>query len=327
MLFFITIWYRKSKIKIIERAKMHHIINRSNNLALEFNPDVGGSITAFYSILNGVRVDLMRPAPKTANYTELDVSSFPLTPFSNRIAGGKFTFDDKEFSVGPNFRDEPQPNHGDGWTSKWSIEKQTPHSVTLGLKSGPKALTPYVYSASQTFTLNENGLSIDMSITNNGQETLPFGLGHHPYFRKTPGTILKANLSHVWESSAMIPTNLVPVPEEWNFSHGKNLTTEIGAPVNGFGGNDYIDGCFQGWDRKAEILWPEDKMGVRIESDLLFSHFVIYVPQADFLCAEPVSHATDAFNLSHRGEKDVGFKVLKPNESMSGRMTFTRFDL
>lgn len=301
---------------------MNQIQNSAGTLFLKFNPAVGGSITRFFVVRDGKEIDLMRPAPVSGNYTVLDVSSFPLTPYSNRIDHGKFAFGGREYKVGPNFREEPHPNHGTGWTSQWSVEKQESDEVTLTLSRNDNPHSPYVYYARQTFKLSNTGLSISMSIRNDGPEALPFGLGHHPYFRKTPETRLMANIQRVWESNAMIPTQLVDVPEAWDFSKGRNLSSEIGAPVNGFGGNDYIDGCFVDWDGNAEIEWPEDHAKLQIQADDLFRHFVIYVPQGNFFCAEPVSHATDAFNLADKGHKDVGLTILQPNQAMSGIMNF-----
>lgn len=296
--------------------------NKAGTLCLQFNPQLGGAITAYYALEGGRRIDLMRPAPESGDVTVLDVSSFPLTPFSNRIAQGRFGMNGTIYPVGPNFRDEPHPNHGDGWTSEWTLESKKDNSATLSLESGPKPGTPYIYRAQQTFTLGDDYLDIDMTIENKGKETLPFGLGHHPYFNKDDDTVLQANLTHVWDSEMMIPTTLRAVPTEWDFSKGRRLSDQVGAPVNGFGGNDYIDGCFQGWDRKAEVRWPSKNAAVKISADEIYSHFVIYVPQNNFICAEPVSHATDAFNLADRGEKNVGFRTLAPGETMGGKMRF-----
>lgn len=300
---------------------VHTLQNKGGNLRLHFNPALGGAITAYYAMEGERRIDLLRAAPESDDITVLDVSSFPLTPYSNRIAQGRFIMNGRTYPVGPNFRDEPHPNHGDGWTSEWSLDDKGADSATLSLESGPKEGSPYIYRAEQKFTLGDDFLEIAMEIENKGDETLPFGLGHHPYFPKTDDAILTAGLTHVWDSEAMIPTTLRAVPPEWDFSQGRALN-DVGQPVNGFGGNDYIDGCFQGWNRKAQVRWPSQNAAVNISADPLFSHFVIYVPQDNFICAEPVSHATDAFNLHERGAPDVGFKTLAPGEKMSGKMRF-----
>jgi aldose 1-epimerase len=51
---------------------------------------------------------------------------------------------------------------------------------------------------------------------------------------------------------------------------------------------------------------------------------VVYTPPGeDFFCAEPVSNATDAFNLAAAGRTDTGMLVLEPGRSASARVTFT----
>jgi aldose 1-epimerase len=43
----------------------------------------------------------------------------------------------------------------------------------------------------------------------------------------------------------------------------------------------------------------------------------------DFLCVEPVSHCTDAFNMAAAGATDTGSRVLAPGERFEARVTFT----
>ena len=42
----------------------------------------------------------------------------------------------------------------------------------------------------------------------------------------------------------------------------------------------------------------------------------------DFLCVEPVSHGTDAFNLAAAGAADTGIRVLAPGETFEAQVNF-----
>ena len=46
-------------------------------------------------------------------------------------------------------------------------------------------------------------------------------------------------------------------------------------------------------------------------------------PGLDFLCAEPVSHATDAFNRAAAGRTDTGARALEPGETLAAAVTLT----
>lgn len=295
------------------------------NLRLELCPGTGGGVTAFYKEAAGKRVDLFRPYDKSRQLSPLNFSSFPLTPFSNRIGYGKLSFRGEALDVGPPFGGEPHPNHGDGWFSVWDVKEHAPQRVVLSLKTERAANTPYVYEAEQIFTLEDDVLNIDMVVTNRSGRALPFGTGHHPYFPRTDKTVLKASLSGVWNSKNMVPAELVPLPEKWNFTRGVTLAPRnIGPAQHGGDGTAFIDHCFTGWDRRAEIIWPESATKLVMTADPVYGNFVIYVPSGqDFFCAEPVTNVTDGFNLMDKGARDTGTVVLQDGETLAGRMRFT----
>lgn len=297
---------------------------QKNGLRLEFCPQVGGGITKFEALVNGRQVPLFRPYDPNLPLDPLNFGSFPLTPFSNRIGFGKLAFDGKEYNVGPAFGGEPHPNHGSGWQSEWVLDEQGDDFAKLSIKVPKSAESPYDYEAVQTFQLTETGLSITMEIKNTGEETLPFGTGHHPYFVRTPKTSIQANIPKVWLSKEMVPTELVDVPEMWNFKNDKVLDPQKLEAKHGGDGSAYIDHCFAEWDGTTIITWPEfENTKLAITADPMFENFVIFVPsKGDFFCAEPVTNATDGFNLMAKGHPKTGTVVLKPQETLKGTMHY-----
>jgi aldose 1-epimerase len=81
---------------------------------------LGGSVATFHWRDKPV----FRPA---CGPSVLDTACFPLAPFSNRIAHGRFSFGGREVALAPNFpdSDHPHPLHGFGWLAAW----ETPISV------------------------------------------------------------------------------------------------------------------------------------------------------------------------------------------------------
>ena len=301
------------------------ILSISNNiLTLEFCPKVGGSITRFDAHLNGQNIPLFRSYDPSLPLDPLNFSSFPLTPFSNRIGYGQLNFQGKSYDVGPAFGGEPHPNHGSGWHSEWTLSEHSKDRAVLYIRVQKSADSPYDYEATQIFQLTETGLSITVSIKNRGEESLPFGTGHHPYFVRTPKTSITANLPQVWLSENMVPTLLVDVPEIWNFKNGRTLAPQNLEAKHGGDGTAYIDHCFANWDGITTITWPEyQNTKLQISADPIFRHFVIFVPsKGDFFCAEPVTNATDGFNLMAKGIKGTGSIILAPQETLEGSMHF-----
>lgn len=56
----------------------------------------------------------------------------------------------------------------------------------------------YHYRVSQAFHLTADTLTVTLSVTNQGAETLPFGTGWHPYFPLSPQTRIQAQASGYW---------------------------------------------------------------------------------------------------------------------------------
>lgn len=297
---------------------------RHGPFSLGICPEVGGCITCFNVEKGGQTYPLFRPYDPRLPADPLNFASFPLTPFSNRIGYGKLAFDGKTYSVGPAFGGEPHPNHGSGWQTPWQLAELSGNRAVMTLKVPASAESPYDYEAAQILELTDKGLTISMTVRNTGSIALPFGTGHHPYFVRTPQTRLTANLPKVWLSKDMVPTELVDVPANWDFSNGLDFDPAHLEAKHGGDGTAYIDHCFAGWNQMTVLTWPEyNNLSLEISADPIFQHFVIFVPsKGDFLCAEPVTNATDGFNLMSKGIANTGSVVLAPQEDLTGSMFF-----
>jgi aldose 1-epimerase len=301
-----------------------HISSPDGNLSLELRPESGGSIGHFkLRRKNGV-FDLFRPYSETLPQTPLNMASFPLTPYSNRIINGRLTVGGKGYDIGPLHAPEPHQLHGDGWLQSWTVEETGQHYASLTLHTKKAARTPYVYDAKQVFTLANERLDIDMEVTNRSGFALPFGLGHHPYFIRNEKTVLKARLPKVWHSRNIVPEKLADTPPKWDFSKGIGLAdAHFHPPSEGFRGTDLLDHCFQGWDQVAEIAWPDAGVRLAMKADPVFRNFVIYIPNGqNFFCAEPVTNINDGFNLKEKGVPDTGTVMLQDGETLKGKIWF-----
>lgn len=89
-------------------------------------PDRGGAIAA----LRFEDTDIFRPAPENAR-DPLDMACFPLVPYANRIAHGRFGWKGATHSLPRNFGDHPHCLHGLGWQRPWRIEESSGDGATL----------------------------------------------------------------------------------------------------------------------------------------------------------------------------------------------------
>jgi len=273
----------------------------------ELCPEGGGCITA----LRYRGLDVMRPATAAywENFEPREAASFPLTPYSNRIADGRFSYDGRDYQLPINMPPEPHAIHGDGWQVPWEVEREEPGRITLRHEPKDAAI---LYRGRQHFDLDENGLNAELEITNTGPHPLPFGFGHHPYFPRSEGLTLKADVDQVWlPDPRKLPRDKITLPEDWNFETPKRL-----AALD-------LDHCFSGFGGEANMYWPETGIDLSIQSDLIFGHLVVFVPPGeDFVCVEPVSNVTNAIHQLNDGRNDTGLVILKPGETITGSMRF-----
>lgn len=278
---------------------------------VELAPDVGGAIARYSIIHDDVSVDLMR-ATSFDTRNVLDFACFPLVPYSSRVREGRFRFEGREIRLPLNFGDHPHSIHGHGWQAPWSVSAVAPDSVTLDYDHVADAW-PWAYRARQSFLLDREMLTIELSLTNLSDRSMPAGLGLHPYFPRARKARLRANVSSVWRMNAeVMPLERVPLPADCRLPEGVALRDVV------------LDNGFEGWDGRAEITWPELGLGLDLEASPALRRLVVYAPAGqEFFCVEPVSNMTDAFNRAAEGERDTGMRVLAPGEAFAAWMRLT----
>lgn len=271
----------------------------------ELRPDLGGAITA---LRQGGR-NVLRPTHEGAT-DPLETACFPLTPYANRIAGGRFVFDGREVRLPVLDRFAPHALHGDGWLKRWTtVETQVGRAV-LELDGGSDANWPWAYRARQTVSLSAEGLRVELSLTNASDTPMPAGLGLHPYFPRPKGARLTATTTGVWTGEDIVPDRLTAPAEvaDW-----------LGQVVDEAARGRLIDNAYDGWTGRAVLADADGETRVAASTDRLH----VYAPEGEaFCCLEPVTHRPDVFNQAAPG--DGGFLVLAPGESLSLWMTVSR---
>lgn len=267
----------------------------AGDYTLILDPARGGSVAA----LRWRGVDVLRPSGPGSI---LNVASFPLVPFSNRIAHGRFAAGERTVELAPNMpgNDHPHPLHGFGWLADWSVAASDGHSATLGYDHAAGAW-PWAFAAEQDFVVAEDGVTMWLAVTNQSAEAMPAGLGFHPYFPHPKESVYHALHRGEWQTSDEgLPQSLSEqgVPIDW----------WGGAPV----GTRSLDTIYAHRSGPISIAVPPSSMRILLEPDDALSHTLVYTPQGgDYFCVEPVSHMTDAVNRCVPGQS---MRWLSPGE-------------
>ncbi len=279
------------------------------------SPAAGG--TLLYWRKNGD--DLMRPALSGAVERRAadETAMFPLVPYSNRIRGGYFIYWGIRRTVPKNHPVVADPLHGEGWQTAWDVVETTRNAAKLAFDHNGKSGFPFAYKAEQEFALDGGSLTVSLTLTNKGGIPMPCGLGWHPFFPKDDDTVVTFKNKNVWAHESAPPRERpIKTPAEWQFDKGLKISQLE------------LDTCFGGFDGKAEIVWPARKRKINMTAYSDFGHVVVWSPAGrDFFCVEPVTNATDAFNLASRGIAGTGIKTLDPDESLTETLTLTVSDL
>lgn len=235
----------------------------------------------------------------------LDAACFPLVPFSNRIAHGRFEWMGKQVQLAPNFpgTSHPHPLHGFGWLAEWDLIEADGSSAVVE-HHYPGGEWPWEYVARQCIRLSGDGLRLALSLTNLGESPMPAGLGFHPYFPRDEQTQLLALHEGEWLNDADgLPLELqeAKVPIDW----------WAGQPVE----RRLVDTVYCRRSGDIMVRWPSQRIALSIACDPSLSFTSVFVPRlAKWFCAEPVSHITNAVNSSAGGS---GIVSLEPNESVN----------
>lgn len=243
-------------------------------LAAVIAPDLGGSVLGFAA--HGRPVLRRRAEARHV----LDSACYPLVPYCNRLPGDAARLGGRAWAVPPNFGTPPRACHGDGWLSAWTVEALSADRAVLAHAA---AGSPWTYAARQEIRLEDDGLSLRLEVRNDARETMPFGLGFHPFFPDPDAARAAFRVRRFWlEGPDRLPTEPVSVPPELDFAGGRPIPRA------------WRNNCHDGWDGVLDVEWADGR-GLRLEAGPGAVALHLYrPPEEDFFCLEPQSHVSGA---------------------------------
>ncbi len=138
---------------------------------------------------------------------------------------------------------------------------------------------------------------------------MPGGIGLHPYFEYQFEDNIEFEAPIDWPVTA---DYLASLPQ-----------ADSGGPTAGSLPSGEVTLYRSGW-RGICIIRRANGDRIEMRADPAFSHFVLHRPaDAAHLCAEPVSHVADGFNLLARGCADTGTVVLGPGDELKGSVVIS----
>ena len=269
-------------------------------------PEIGGALLS----LRYAGRSLMRETPNeaiAAGNVRL-TAGFPLVPYGNRIADGRFEFSGRSCRLVTNFPGSSQPLHGIGWQRAWRVVSETKDGCTLAYESGAgdKSDWPFRFGTELHYRLRPNGIDVSLYMTNKEEFPAPAGLGLHPFFLIGERTRVRFAAKALWTNDpAFLP--LKPIVEEARrFASGWQ-------PAGG-----HLDNDIEGWDGRLFLTAMPGDLAVTMTVEPVFSWLRIFnPPKSNSIGVEPMTHATNAINRS-----DVPpMAVLSTGERLGGTIS------
>ncbi len=271
----------------------------SGDLVCDIEPRLGGCIAGLW--LGGIPV-LRRHAGGELNSAR-QASSYPLVPFSNRIAHATLQWQGTQHPLVLNNAPEPHAIHGIGWQRPWEVLESDSQFALLAYEHPADEAWPFAFDCSQTLRVRNGTLELTLSLTNQSREPAPAGLGWHPFFIKRPASRISFGATGRWEMGPdKLPTHRAP-------SDGIDMDC---AQLE-------VDHCYDGWNGVVHLR--DELLHTRVTSSL--SRLVVFTNASrDTVAIEPVSHVNNALSLVHSGfdASDLGLTTLQPGETFSAQM-------
>lgn len=108
-----------------------------------------------------------------------------LIPWPNRVADGKWHWDDQHLQLALTEPEQHNAIHGLLRWVDWQIAEQDPNSVRLTCMLWPQLGYPWPLRAEVDYQLDQDGLRVTQKITNSGSVPVPVAAGAHPYLTVT----------------------------------------------------------------------------------------------------------------------------------------------
>ncbi len=231
-----------------------------------------------------------------------------LAPWANRLDEDAYWANGRKYLLNPdlnNFRRDQfhQPIHGlVSYATDWSVADSGTDAQSAWVTSRLEfwrrpdwmAQFPFAHSIQMTHRLSGGVLQVTVSVENLSREPMPLSMGFHPYFsipNRDEWRLHVAAREHVMLSDRLIPTGQMkpvnlPDPFSLRGAHLDDVFTSLVRDANGHA----VFSAERGSQRISVSYGPRYPVAV------------VYAPPGrDFVCFEPMTAVTDAFNLAHSG--------------------------
>jgi aldose 1-epimerase len=155
---------------------------------------------------------------------------------------------------------------------------------------------PFAHLLTMTHRLSGGSLEVETAIENGSAEPLPVAVGHHPYFR-LPGVARDEWMVHLAARDHLVLNDML-IPT------GERRPVEFSDPFSLRGAvlDDVFSNLIRDSDGRARFWVEGGGRRLTVTYGPKYTAAVAFAPAGkDFICFEPMSAITNAFNLAESG--------------------------
>ncbi len=288
-----------------------------------FRSDLGGNCYRLYHKPTGSEL-LRTPKDEDELFEEIYLFGNPILFPCNRIRGGKFTFEGREYSFPIN---EPSTSchiHGELYKTQFRVSEHKDDRVTFCFeaKAGEYLGFPHDFKIERSYLLSEDGLCETVKVTNLSHENMPFMLAFHTTLNlpfSPVGSAEDCTLTLPVVREQLRDKNYLPTLE-YAFGRERDRSLCDGSyKVSA----ESVSALYETSSPVAEIYDESAKASLLYEGDGIYKYRMLWRREgANFVVIEPQTCAIDCFHLEKSAEEN-GLITVKPSESITLRTQFS----
>lgn len=225
-----------------------------------------------------------------------------LFPIVGTLKNNRYLLNGKEYHM---------TRHGFARDNEFMVKARGEKSVTFSLVANEKTREayPFDFDLEIKYAISSNSLKIDYTVTNHGNETMPFSLGAHPAFA-LPGDFDSYSIKFE-KDEELLSTQL-----ENDLLSDKTIKLPVHKGI--------VSLSYKLFERDALILKEHNSNHLDILENNIpllrvlyrdFPHLGIWTRQnAPFICIEPWQGYSDTLRSTGKLEEKKGMLSLKPKE-------------
>ena len=294
----------------VDGIEVVRLADASHKAQVSIAPSLGNN--AYEFLVNGKNI-MYFPAPNLAEFKQKPTfSGNPLlAPWANRLDHEGFYANGKHYTLNPslnNYRHDgaKQPIHGLlSYASEWKVtnvaadDKGAEVTSRLEFWRYPDYMAqfPFAHTLDMTYRLRDGILQVETTIENQSTDPMPVSVGFHPYFQlhDSPRSAWRVTLPA--KESYVLSSSLVASGDKRPMSYQRSQALE------GISLDDVLGGLVPDQNGRTEFAVQGAKERIAVIYGPKYPVAVVYSPKdRDFICFEPMSGPTNAFNLKQAGK-------------------------